>query len=86
MKFMLVRIAKCIIIHSFFFDFVYLSRVQYKLLKSYHAILKFQVDDKEQKMSMLSHILEHNSIRYQPFHDNNRTVLLDLICYEHHEQ
>ena len=62
MKFMLVRIAKCIIIDSFFFEFVYLSRVQYKLLKSYHAILKFQVDDKEQKMSMLSHILKHISI------------------------
>ena len=71
--------------HSVLNCFIY-HECNINYLKSYHDILKFLLDDKEQKMPMLSHILKHISIRYQPFHDNNRTVLLDLICYEHHEQ
>ena len=50
------------------------------------AFLKFQLDDTEQKNGNVKSYFTAHQKRHQQFHDNNRTILLDLIYFEHHEQ
>ena len=49
--------AKWSIVHSFCFELFFWSITSAIYLKSHHGILEFQLDYKEQKITMFSHIL-----------------------------
>ena len=87
MKFKLVRMLRAILFtHSVLNFFFIYHECDINYLKSYHGILKFQLDDTEQKNGNVKSYFTAHQKRYQQFHDNNRTILLDLTYFEHHEQ